>query len=114
MTILGTEDYESNYNGVVYNGVTYYISADDTHQYWIDFNNTENDPVEIELPLVLAHLPGRGTTPNAVTHVIVDLSFIHPCSKITILPVRRASPLALDHIRFLGNQMIHCNTFQSF
>ena len=49
MTILGTEDYESNYNGVVYNGVTYYISADDTHQYWIDFNNTENDPVEIEL-----------------------------------------------------------------
>ena len=50
MTILGTEDYESNYNGVVYNGVTYYISADDTHQYWVDFNNTENDPVEIELP----------------------------------------------------------------
>ena len=50
MTILGTEDYESNYNGVVYNGVTYYISADDTHQYWVDFNNTENVPVEIELP----------------------------------------------------------------
>ncbi len=50
MTILGTEDYESNYNGVVYNGVTYYISADDTHQYWVNFNNTENDPIEIELP----------------------------------------------------------------
>ena len=50
MTILGTEDYESNYNGVVYNGITYYISADDTHQYWVDFNNTENNPVEIELP----------------------------------------------------------------
>ncbi|MAU30286.1 MAG: hypothetical protein CMC36_00030 [Flavobacteriaceae bacterium] len=50
MTILGTEDYESNYNGVVYNGVTYYISADDTHQYWANFNNTENDPIEIELP----------------------------------------------------------------
>jgi len=50
MTILGTEDYESNYNGVVYNGVTYYISADDTHQYWTDFNNTENVPVEIDLP----------------------------------------------------------------
>jgi len=50
MTILGTEDYESNYNGVVYNGVTYYISADDTHQYWVDFNNTENAPLEIELP----------------------------------------------------------------
>ena len=50
MTILGTEDYESNYNGVVYNGVTYYISADDTHQYWVDFNNTENDPNETELP----------------------------------------------------------------
>ena len=50
MTILGTEDYESNYNGVVYDGITYYISADDTHQYWVDFNNTENDPNETELP----------------------------------------------------------------
>ena len=50
MTILGTEDYESNYNGVVYDGITYYISADDTHQYWVDFNNTENNPDETELP----------------------------------------------------------------
>jgi len=50
MTILGTEDYESNYNGVVYDGITYYISADDTHQYWADFNNTENNPNETELP----------------------------------------------------------------
>ena len=50
MTILGTEDYESNYNGVVYDGITYYISADDTHQYWVDFNNAEFDPNEIELP----------------------------------------------------------------
>ena len=50
MTILGTEDYESNYNGVVYNGVTYYISADLTHQYWTNFNNTDDNPVEIELP----------------------------------------------------------------
>ncbi len=50
MTILGTEDYESNYNGVVYNGVTYYISADETHQYWADYNNTDDNPVEIELP----------------------------------------------------------------
>ena len=38
MTILGTEDYESIYNGVVYNGVTYYISADDTHEYWSNYN----------------------------------------------------------------------------
>ena len=50
MTILGTEDYESNYNGVVYNGVTYYISAEETHQYWATFNNTDDNPVEIELP----------------------------------------------------------------
>ena len=50
MTILGTEDYESNYNGVVYNGVTYYISAEETHQYWADFNNTDDNPIEIELP----------------------------------------------------------------
>ena len=50
MTILGTEDYESNYDGVVYNGVTYYISADDTHQYWTNYNNTDVNPSEIELP----------------------------------------------------------------
>ena len=46
MTILGTEDY---YNGIVYDGVTYYISADETHQYWADFNTTDNNPIEIEL-----------------------------------------------------------------
>ena len=50
MTILGTEDYESNYDGVVYNGVTYYISADDTHQYWTNYNNADLNPSEIELP----------------------------------------------------------------
>ena len=50
MTILGTEDYESNYNGGIYNGITYYISADDTHQYWAYYNNTEDEPIEIELP----------------------------------------------------------------
>ena len=50
MTILGTEDYESNYDGVVYNGVTYYISADDTHQYWTNYNNTDINPSEIDLP----------------------------------------------------------------
>ena len=50
MSILGTEDYESNYDGVVYNGVTYYISADDTHQYWTNYNNTDVNPSEIELP----------------------------------------------------------------
>jgi polyhydroxybutyrate depolymerase len=50
MTILGTEDYESIYNGVVYNGVTYYISADDTHEYWSNYNNTDINPVETELP----------------------------------------------------------------
>ena len=47
MTILGTEDY---YNGIVYDGVTYYISADETNQYWADFNSTDNNPIEIELP----------------------------------------------------------------
>lgn len=50
MTILGTEDYESNYDGVVYNGVTYYISADDTHQYWTNYNNTDINLSEIDLP----------------------------------------------------------------
>ena len=49
MTILGTEDYESNYNGIIYNGITYYISAEETHQYWANFNNIYANPFEIEI-----------------------------------------------------------------
>ena len=52
MSILGTDDFNSLYNGVEFAGVLYYLSAADTHQFWIDYNNTDTDPIEIELPNV--------------------------------------------------------------
>ena len=50
MSILGTDDFNSLYDGVEFAGVLYYLSAADTHQFWIDYNNTDPDPIEIELP----------------------------------------------------------------
>jgi len=50
MSILGTDDFNSLYNGVEFAGVLYYLSAADTHQFWIDYNNTDPNPIEIELP----------------------------------------------------------------
>ena len=50
MSILGTDDFNSLYNGVEFAGVLYYLSAADTHQFWIDYNNTNPEPIEIELP----------------------------------------------------------------
>ena len=39
LTILGTNDFISPYNGVIFGGVEYYISAAATHGYWATFNN---------------------------------------------------------------------------
>ena len=39
LTILGTSDNTSNYNGVTFNGIQYYLSADDQHNYWATQNN---------------------------------------------------------------------------
>ena len=50
MSILGTDDFNSLYNGVEFAGVLYYLSAADTHQFWIDYNNTDPNPIEIDLP----------------------------------------------------------------
>jgi len=50
MSILGTDDFNSLYHGVEFAGVLYYLSAADTHQFWIDYNNTDPNPIEIELP----------------------------------------------------------------
>ena len=49
MSILGTDDFNSLYNGVEFAGVLYYLSAADTHQFWIDYNNTDPNPIEFEL-----------------------------------------------------------------
>jgi poly(3-hydroxybutyrate) depolymerase len=50
MTILGTDDSTSPYEGVVFDGGSYYVSADDMHAYWSTYNNTDSSPVEIDLP----------------------------------------------------------------
>lgn len=39
LTILGTDDFISPYNGLTYGGIEYYISAAETHSYWATQNN---------------------------------------------------------------------------
>ncbi|MDG2041504.1 MAG: T9SS type A sorting domain-containing protein [Bacteroidia bacterium] len=38
LTILGTDDLTSLYNGIVFGGIEYYISAAATHSYWATYN----------------------------------------------------------------------------
>lgn len=42
MTIHGTQD---EYNGIVFAGVTYYLSLDDVNTYWANYNNTDITPI---------------------------------------------------------------------
>jgi len=39
LTILGTDDFISPYNGITFGGVEYYLSAAATHSYWASHNN---------------------------------------------------------------------------
>lgn len=41
LTILGTDDLVSPYNGIVFGGIEYYISAAATHIYWATHNNCD-------------------------------------------------------------------------
>ena len=41
LTILGTDDLVSPYNGIVFGGIEYYISAAATHMYWATHNNCD-------------------------------------------------------------------------
>jgi len=50
MTILGTDDFTSPYEGLVWGGETYYVSADDMHSYWVNYNNTNLDPIVNAIP----------------------------------------------------------------
>jgi polyhydroxybutyrate depolymerase len=52
MTILGTDDYISNYDGITYEGTLYYASADDSHDLWLDANGIQSEPVETVVPNV--------------------------------------------------------------
>ena len=49
-TILGLADSISPYNGLVWGGVSYYVSADLTHSYWATYNNTNINPTVIQIP----------------------------------------------------------------
>jgi len=50
MTILGTADPISDYNGVWYLGVQYYMSAAEVHDYWVNYNNCETNAVTTNVP----------------------------------------------------------------
>ena len=41
LTILGTDDFISPYNGLTFGGIEYYISAEATHSYWATHNNCD-------------------------------------------------------------------------
>ena len=44
LTILGTNDFISPYEGIVFNGVEYYLSAAATNAYWASFNGCDKTP----------------------------------------------------------------------
>ncbi|MFK7907437.1 MAG: T9SS type A sorting domain-containing protein [Chitinophagales bacterium] len=41
LTILGTDDFISPYNGLTFGGIEYYLSAAATHNYWATHNNCD-------------------------------------------------------------------------
>ena len=47
MTIHGTKD---DYEGISWLGTLYYVSLEDTNQYWATFNNTDPAPITNQLP----------------------------------------------------------------
>ncbi len=50
LTILGTEDFVSPYDGVIWGGIKWYLSADEVHEYWATHNNAPTTPMITELP----------------------------------------------------------------
>ena len=49
LTILGTDDITSPYNGIIYLGIEYYISAAATHMYWATHNNCDTTAVVVNI-----------------------------------------------------------------
>ena len=50
LTILGTADLISDYNGITFGGVQYYMSAAETHEYWVTANNCNANPTMSTVP----------------------------------------------------------------
>ncbi len=50
LTILGTADAISDYNGIWWGGVQYYMSANETHDLWISHNNCDSSASTSNVP----------------------------------------------------------------
>ena len=50
ISILGTNDFIAPYEGITWNGIEYYMSAEDSHNYWINYNGINNPPTITSLP----------------------------------------------------------------
>ena len=50
VTILGTNDFASPYDGVVYEGTLYYHSNDECNDFWIEANGLQSAPVVTDVP----------------------------------------------------------------
>ncbi len=59
LTILGTDDAISPYEGFWWGGEQYYTSADELNEYWTNFNNTDQYPTITPLPDIA---PNDGST----------------------------------------------------
>ena len=69
MTILGTEDYNSLYDGITYEGTLYYASADDSHELWLEANGIQDEPLETAVPNVSSN---DGSTADLITWESTD------------------------------------------
>ena len=50
VTILGTNDFESNYDGITYQGTLYFHSSDEGNALWIEKNGLLDSPEVTEMP----------------------------------------------------------------
>jgi len=50
VTILGTSDFISPYDGVVYEGTLYYHSSDACNDFWIEANGLQSAPIVTDVP----------------------------------------------------------------
>ena len=69
MTILGTEDYNSLYDGITYEGTLYYASADDSHELWLEANGIQDEPLETAVPNISSN---DGSTADLITWESTD------------------------------------------
>jgi len=47
LTIHGTKD---DYDGIIYQGITYFPSLNDVNRYWVNHNHTDTIPTVVQLP----------------------------------------------------------------